>query len=433
MSLKEKTGKMLPTITGDVLPSITNMMLLRDKSRLNLFETDVDDFQQNHARAGLPGYFQKAFITDSEKLAAFLPTFFEKTARDLHYAYKIFYANRDVTLTVSIQNKPETAEDFYVLAVAINHHYQNIVITDEQGEAIDDHVRKAFIYSLLQEAALTGHAAAKKTLAKIQNDAQINNYIALSRFDFLYSYKISSKFLLTTKPPIMAEEFFELANQLLNGYNGTFAQGLLFIHRNHKMLCADMGDRDDLIYSLLGDAAKAGHHAAKEQLIAATIAGNRRARDHVTFSRFNNLPILLPRPFVTAADFRKLATSLIVHGKNILETSCLEGPFYIVENGAIAERLGYALLAEAKKLAKMEEEVRLAKAYKTDDLAQPTVVEVTESKPLQQDANWIATYHNFFSSPGVKGRSLLSAIEFEEESATADSEKSLELPSSPRL
>ena len=431
MSFAKPTRSALPTSTGDEPPSITNMMLLRDKSKLNLFQTDAIAFQQSHARAGLPTYFQKALTSDPEKLGAFLPTFFAPTDVSSHYTYKIFYADRELSLVVETQKKPESADDFYVLAIAINHHYKNITIVDQNGAAIDEHTSKAFIYSLLHDAALTGHAAAKKTLTKIEEDAKAHNYIALSRFDFLYSYKTTNIFLLTPMiVPANAEQFHELANILQNQPKPCFEQGMILTYHNHHVAAADRAHRDDLIYGVLGDAAKAGHAQANEQLIAATIAGNRKARQYVTFKEYNNLPVKLPRPFVTAADYRALGTSLIVHGKNILDSARLEGPFYIVENGSVAERLGYALLVEAKKLARAEEEARLTKAYRPEQpQAKPDVVAEIDAGAAD---NWIKTYHSFFKSPDEhKGKGLLD-IAFEEECVTDDQAGKTEL-SSPRL
>jgi hypothetical protein len=184
---------------------ITSMMIRRDDRTLDLSvkTTDSDAFQIAHTLKHLPENFQPALSSDPEKLAAFLPIFFVKTTHpkgyDFCYAYKIQQADRITVLTILTHKKPETTSDFFTLALAINnqslYHGKIVVVCDEQGARVDEHTRKIFIYSLLQDAALAGHAQAIKALANLQQDALENNYLCISRFKFLYSYKNTNKFI----------------------------------------------------------------------------------------------------------------------------------------------------------------------------------------------------------------------------------------------
>ncbi|MES2219241.1 MAG: hypothetical protein V4501_12625 [Pseudomonadota bacterium] len=401
---------------------ITSMMIRRDDRTLDLSvkTTDADAFQIAHALKHLPENLQTALISDAEKLAAFLPIFFEKTTHpkgyDFCYAYKIQQTDHTTILTVLTHQKPETASDFFALALAINnqslYHGKMVMVCDEQGERVDEHTRKIFIYSLLQDAALSGHKQAAQALANLEQDARANNYFCRSRFNFLYSYKNTNKFIFLSGALTTPEQFFELAHA------PTLARDV-FVYANHKILGADGQNLNEFIFNILSDAAKAGHLAAKRQLIDATIEGNAAARKFVTFARYNpDLPILLPRLFVTASDFYKLSISLITHGKYMIGNNCaLEGPFYIVPEGNRAEGIGYQLRKLANNLQREEDNLRKAQIERLKQNTPEAVKQpdVDKPAPASQDANdwtsyWTATHathqSTLFHSEG-KARKLL--------------------------
>jgi hypothetical protein len=397
---------------------ITSMMIMRDNRMLNIMQndSDADEFQIAHTLKHLPGNFQQVLISDVDKLAAFLPTFFEKTTHpkgyEFCYAYKVQQAERETLLTILTHQPPVTPDDFFALALAINnqslYYDRNVIVCDEAGERVGEQAQIIFIYSILQDAALAGHAGAAKALANLKQDAQANHYLCISRFASLYSYKDTGNFIFLETPLTLPEEFFDLANRLAQN-------GKVYVYNANQIVIADAMQLQDFIYALLSDASKAGLPCARAQLINATIAGNRAARQFVTFARFNpDLPILLPCKFVSADQFRMLSTSLIMHGKICLDnTRPLEGPFYIVPQGNNAVALGYQIRALAKQLSDEEDTARKALI---DSMNKATNEEVKpEAKPncVMDTSHWTHHYHTFFSGDAVT-KTLLPTLELDD-------------------
>jgi hypothetical protein len=411
------------------MSDITSMMIASDNRTLDLpsLATDSNAFQIAYNLKHLPANFQPVLSSDVDKVAAFLPTFFVKTSHpqgfDFCYAYTIRQTHQMTVLTILTHKQPETAADFFALALAINnqsHYYENnFIVNDENHAAVTEHDRKMFIYSLLQDAALCGHPQAIKALANLAPDAQANNYLCVSQFNFTFNYNNTNKFFLLSVALTTPAEFFDLANE-------TALASKLMVYTKEKIHAADNSQLNEIIYSLLSDAAKAGHAAAKDQLIAATIAGNAAARKFVTFARYNpELSILLPRQFVSAEDFYKLSISLITHGKHILGSSCsLEGPFYIVPEGRNAERLGYLLRNRADSIKRAQEEARkaLVRSAQLDEAGQTKQVSRDEAElPGEETNHWASlwssiqpgNHSSFFFAEGKPTTRLLD-LEIEE-------------------
>jgi hypothetical protein len=392
------------------------MMIRRDGRTLDLaVETaDADAFQIAHTLKHLPDNLQPALLSDREKLAAFLPLFFEKITHpkgfDFCYAYQIQQVDRNVVLTILTHKKPETTDDFYALALAINQQAlydgKNVMVGDEQYEPADEHQRRMLIFSLLQDAALAGHERAQKVLATLKQDAEENNYLSISQLNFLYSYKNTPYFIFLPAALTTPVEFYNLANDAL-------LEQKLVSFMNQVAQRAHGQQVNEFMYSVLSDAAKAGHAEAKRQLIDATIAGNAAARKFVTFARYNpDLPILLPRHFESARDFYKLSISLITHGKYIMGHGCaLEGPFYIVPEGNRAEKLGYQLRRFADKLQRDEDARRKTLTHVVVPIvAEEKVAALAPDASQHWTNHWMATESAFFKSE-PKAKALCLTLE----------------------
>jgi hypothetical protein len=129
----------------------------------------------------------------------------------------IYKATTQEEMSLTAAHCPQTADDFYALAMAIKQQHAYTIHGEFSLSRYDNlatpDVLKAFAYNLLADAAKAGHALAKNVLIDdtLKGDAAARKHVTF----FFKEYTIGGCVIKLPRQPKSSEEFRKLGSDLL--------------------------------------------------------------------------------------------------------------------------------------------------------------------------------------------------------------------------